>query len=233
MWFDLRGVWLEVFQPLALSFKLATVTTVLLIFIVCPLAYGLTFWNFRLKPWIESLIMLPLVLPPTVLGFALLIVLGPEGPLGRVFQKIWGYSPAFHFSGLVLASVIHGFPFALQPLKAAMSKFDRKLLELAEVNGLSPIRSFIRIVIPNVWPGIVASAVITFAHTLGEFGVVLMVGGGIPDKTLVASIAIYTYVEALEYRKAAVLSVVLLLISYVVLGIAMFLERRQTRWSYG
>jgi len=151
--------------------------------------------------------------------------------VGRFCQKLFGYTPAFHFSGLVLACLIHGLPFALQPLKAAMSKLDRKILELAEVSGLSPFRTFYRIVIPNVWPGIMAAAVITFAHTLGEFGVVLMVGGGIPGKTLVASIAIYTYVEALEYHKAAYLSLILLAISYVVLGAAMFLERRQVRWS--
>ncbi len=219
--------------PLWLSFKLATIVTLVLMVLSCPLAFGLCFREFRAKPWLESLLMLPLVLPPTVLGFALLMFFGPRGPLGRLFLHFWGFSPAFHFLGLVLACLIHGLPFALQPLKAAMSKLDRKILELADVCGLSPLRTFIQIVLPNVWPGLMAAAIITFAHTLGEFGVVLMVGGGIPGKTLVASIAIYTYVEALEYQRAAWLSLVLLCLSYVVLCAAMFLERRSGPCLYG
>ncbi len=219
--------------PLWLSFKLAIIVTAILVVLASPLAYVLSFRQFRGKPWLESLIMLPLVLPPTVLGFGLLLFLGPHGPLGKLFWRFFGYTPAFHFSGLVLACLIHGLPFAVQPLKAAMSKLDRKILELAEVSGLSPLHTFIQIVLPNVWPGIMAAAIITFAHTLGEFGVVLMVGGGIPGKTLVASIAIYSYVEALEYTKAAWLSLILLVLSYVVLCTAMFLERRQNTCIFG
>ena len=222
---------MDIYDPLWLSFKLASIVTIILAILACPIAYFFTFCEFRFKPWLESLVMLPLVLPPTVLGFALLILFGPQGPIGQICQRFFGYIPAFHFSGLVLACLIHGLPFAVQPLKAAMSKLDRRILELAEVSGLSPISTFIRIVIPNVWPGIMAAAIITFAHTLGEFGVVLMVGGGIPAKTLVASIAIYTYVEALEYQKAAILSIILLILSYIVLCSAMILQRRQSIWT--
>ncbi len=221
---------MDIYNPLGLSFKLASIVTIILVILSCPIAYFFTFCEYRLKPFLESLVMLPLVLPPTVLGFALLILFGPHGAVGQICQRFFGYTPVFHFSGLVLGCLIHGLPFAVQPLKAAMSKLDRKILELAQVSGLSSFTTFTRIVIPNVWPGIMAAAIITFAHTLGEFGVVLMVGGGIPEKTLVASIAIYTYVEALEYHKAAVLSVILLILSYVVLCSAMILQRRQSIW---
>ncbi|WP_022852633.1 molybdate ABC transporter permease subunit [Thermodesulfatator atlanticus] len=220
------------FSPLFLSFKLAAVVTVLLVAIACPLSYWLTFKNFKGKIFAESLILLPLVLPPTVLGFALLVLLGPDGSLGKCFARIFGYTPAFHFSGLVIACLIHGLPFAIQPLKAALTKLDVRILELAEVSGISPTRSFFQIVLPNIWPGILAAAILVFAHTLGEFGVVLMVGGGIPGETLVASIAIYTYVEALEYNKAAQLSLILLALSYVVLCVAMVLERRQKKCAF-
>ncbi|OAG26799.1 molybdate ABC transporter permease subunit, partial [Thermodesulfatator autotrophicus] len=149
------------FSPLWLSFKLAGIVTVILIILACPLAYILVFKNFRAKPWVESFIMLPLVLPPTVLGSALLMLLGPYSPIGKLSLKLFGDTPAFHFSGLVLACLLHGLPFAVQPLKAAMNKLDHKILELAEVSGLSPLNTFFKIVLPNVWSGIMAAAIIT------------------------------------------------------------------------
>ena len=204
-------------NPLLLSGKLALVTTVFLLVTVSPVAYFFTYYRFKGKGLCEALLNLPLVLPPTVLGFYLLVVMGPEGMLGKLWQWLTKDSLVFSFSGIVMASLIYSLPFAFQPMKAAFAKIDRRLLESAQILGLSRPSIFFRVVLPNSIPGIVAAAILVFIHTLGEFGVILMVGGSIPGKTRVASIAIYESVEALHYEDAGIMSLTLLVICYIVL----------------
>ena len=219
------------YSPLILSAKLALVSTVLLLIIALPLTYGLTFARFRGKFLVEALVGLPLVLPPTVIGFYLLVVMGPDGGLGKLSQLITGRPLVFTFGGIVLASMIHTLPYAMQPLKAAFERLDRRLLETAYVLGLSPVAAFFRVVLPNTINGLVAAAVLAFAHCMGEFGVVLMVGGSIPDETRVASIAIYEYVETLRYQEAWLLSLALVVISYLVLLAVTMLNRGGQRYA--
>lgn len=195
-----------------------------------PLAYFLTFSRFRGKYLCEAIINLPLVLPPTVLGFYLLTIMGPKGFLGRVWEWITHAPLVFSFSGIVMASVVYSVPFAVLPMKATFTKIDKRLLESAFVLGLSSTSAFFRVVLPNAVGGIVASAVLVFVHTLGEFGVILMVGGSIPGKTKVASIAIYEAVEALRYQEAGLMSLTLLVICYTVLIMVNFFSERK---SYG
>ncbi len=213
------------YSPLILSAKLALMTTAVLLVICAPLAYGLSCSRFRGKVVLESLLGLPLVLPPTVLGFYLLALFGPEGIVGRFWQAATGGALAFTFAGIAIASMIHGLPYALQPLKASFDRLDRRLLEAASVLGATRIVTFFRVAIPNAIGGIAAAAVLVFAHTMGEFGVILMVGGSIPDRTRVASIAIYENVEALRYDEAWHLSLALLLISFLVLILVNLLNK--------
>ena len=205
------------FSPLFLSGKLAMISTVMLLLVALPLAAVLTFVRFPGRFLADSLVNLPLVLPPTVLGFYLLMLMGPKGMLGK-FWSLFNEGPlVFTFTGITLAAMVHSLPFAIQPLKAAFQKIDVRLLEMSAVLGSSPTETFFRVIIPNSIGGIVASAILAFAHTMGEFGVILMVGGAIPGKTKVASIAIYEYVEMMQYREAVFMSFVLVLISYAVL----------------
>ena len=217
-------------NPLLLSAELALVTTFILLVTVSPVAYFLTHYRFKGKFLLEAFLNLPLVLPPTVLGFYLLVVMGPEGFLGKSWQRLVNDSLVFSFSGIVMASLIYSLPFAFQPMKAAFAKIDRKLLESAGILGLSGPSIFFRVVLPNAFSGIVAAAILVFVHTIGEFGVILMVGGSIPGKTKVASIAIYEYVEALHYREAGIMSLTLLVFCYVVL---ILLNRFSEKESYG
>jgi len=210
-----------------LSGKLALMTTVILVVVGAPLAYCLTFFRFRGKSLCEALVNLPMVLPPTVLGFYFLVIMGPKGLLGRLWERATSSPLVFSFSGIVLASVIYGLPFAVQPMRAAFGKIDRRLLESAYVLGLSPVKAFSRVVLPNATGGIAASAILVFIHTIGAFGVVLMVGGSIPGKTKVASIAIYEAVEALRYRDAGMMSLALLPVCYGVLILVNFLSGRK------
>jgi molybdate transport system permease protein len=203
--------------PLFLSAKLALVTTVILMILVAPLAYVIAQTRFPGRSLCEALINLPLVLHPTVLGFYLLIVMSPKGPAGRLWDWLTGTSLVFSFSGIVVASLVYSLPFAFQPMKAAFVKIDRRLLENAYVLGLSPFSAFFRVVLPNCVAGLASSAILVFVHTLGEFGVILMVGGSIPGRTKVASIAIYEAVEALRYKEAGLMSLTLVPICYAVL----------------
>jgi len=212
--------------PLYLSGKLSVVATVILVVLAVPLSYFLAFSRFRAKSLLNAIINLPLVLPPTVLGFYLLFVMGPKGFLGSVWEWLTNSSLIFSFSGIVLASLVYSLPFAVQPMKTAFAKIDIRLLESAHVLGLSPIATFLRVVLPNSLNGIVASAILVFVHTLGEFGVILMVGGSIPGKTKVGSIAIYEAVEALRYKEAGIMSLVLLLICYTVLIMVNILSKK-------
>jgi len=203
--------------PLYISAKLSFVSTALLLILAMPLAALLVFVPFPGRFLLDSLINLPLILPPTVLGFYLLIIMGPDGPVGRLWAAFTEGTVVFTFGGIVLAAMIHSLPFAVQPIKTAYENIDIRLLEMSEVLGSSPLSTFFKVILPNATNGIVASAILAFAHTMGEFGVILMIGGSIPGKTKVASIAIYEYVETMHYREAATLSLILVVISYTIL----------------
>lgn len=204
-------------SPLLLSLKLALVTSALLLVLGLPLAWWLAFTRFRLRFLVESIVALPIVLPPTVLGFYLLLGLGSRGSLGVFWERFTGHTLAFSFEGLVLGSVIYSLPFAVQPFTAALASVDRRLLIASSSLGASPWRTFWRITFPLAFPGIVTGVALSFAHTLGEFGVVLMLGGNIPGRTQTASIAIYDNVQMLDYATAGRQSFTLLGISFTLL----------------
>jgi len=212
--------------PVWLSLQLATVTVVALLVIATPLAWWLAFTRSRARTIVETVVAMPLVLPPTVLGFYLLILLGPAGVIGRPWLTLTDSTLTFSFTGLVVASVIYSFPFAVQPLQAAFEAVGRTPLEAAATLGASPFDAFLRVASPLAVRGYVSAAVLSFAHTLGEFGVVLMVGGSIPGSTKVVSIAIYEHVETIEYAQAHVLAAGLLVFSFVVLLSVYTLNRR-------
>ncbi len=204
----------SILGPLWISFKLATATTVVLLAAGAFLAYLLVYRKVPARPVVESLISVPIVLPPTVLGFYLLILMGPKGALGKACEGLFESSLLFTFTGIVIASVFYSLPFAVQPLKTAFSKIDRRIIENAHVLGLSPFKAFFRVVVPNSAACFAAAAILVFLHTLGEFGVILMVDGSIPGETRVASIAIFEAVESLRYRDAWILSLILAMVSF-------------------
>ncbi|TDJ27424.1 MAG: molybdate ABC transporter permease subunit [Gammaproteobacteria bacterium] len=212
--------------PIWISLRLASVTVVVLMLLGTPLAWWLAFTHSRSRAVIEALVALPLVLPPTVLGFYLLILLGPAGSIGSFWVEITGTTLTFSFSGLVIASVIYSFPFAVQPLQTAFEGIGRAPLEAAATLGATPLDTFLRVASPLALRGYLSAIVLGFAHTLGEFGVVLMVGGNIPGVTKVISIAIYEQVETLSYTQAHYLSAGLLTFSFVVLLGVYVINRR-------
>ena len=218
-------------QPLFLSLKLAAVSTLLLIILAAPLAYALALARFAGKAFLEALINLPMALPPTVLGFYLLVVMGPKGFLGRYWETITGSPLVFTFQGIVIALLIYCLPFAIQPMKAAFEKIDRSMLESAYVLGLSPLSTFLRVIIPNSVSGLAAAAILVFIHSIGAFGVLLMVGGSIPGETKVVSIAIYEAVESLAYREAGLMCLVLIPIGYSFLLLLNLITKRSRAWS--
>ena len=210
----------------ALSIQLASITTLLLLVLGTPLAWWLAKTQSRIKPIVEAVTALPLVLPPTVLGFYLLIVFSPTSPLGSAFVALTGETLTFSFRGLVFASLIYSLPFMVQPLQVAFEGLDRELLESARVLGANAWHCFTRVVVPVSFRGFLTASVLCFAHTIGEFGVVLMIGGNIPAKTRVVSIAIYEHVETLSYAQAHQLSLGLLIFCFVVLVAVYVLNRR-------
>jgi molybdate transport system permease protein len=217
---------------LTLSAKLAALTTLVLLVAGLPLASWLVSTRFRGRFLVEAVVALPLVLPPTVLGFYLLVGLGPRSPLGRAFEAAAGHPFPFSFAGLLVASVLYSLPFAVQPFAAALSSVDRRLVEASHTLGVSRLATFRRVTLPLAWPGVLAGAVLTFAHTLGEFGVVLMVGGNIPGETRTLSVALFDQVEALEYGAAHRTAAVLLAVSFGVLTLVYGLQRRPPlRWN--
>jgi molybdate transport system permease protein len=216
-------------EALLLSMRLAVTVSAILLVLSLPLSYWLAFRQWRGKFLIESVVALPLVLPPTVLGFYGLMVLGPRGALGRVWQSWFGHPLAFTFAGLVMASLLYSLPFAVQPLVASFESLDRRLLQASSILGASRVRTFFRIILPLAWPGVITALVLSFAHTLGEFGVVLMVGGNLPGITRTISIDIYDRVQALDYAGAHQTALLLLLISFVVLSLVYGVNRRV--WS--
>lgn len=214
------------FTPLWLTLQLATTTTVVLIAIGTPLAWWLARTRTRAKPVIEALVALPLVLPPTVLGFYLLLAFGPHGWIGSGWQHISGSALSFTFSGLLIASVIYSLPFVVQPLQTAFTAVGRDVLEAAWCLRANRFDAFRTVVLPLAARGYLTAAILGFTHTLGEFGVVLMVGGNIPGQTQVLSIVIYDHVESLDYATAHTLSLGLLVFSFVVLTVVYALNRR-------
>ncbi len=204
-------------QPLILTFQLALVTTIILLVLSMPLAYWLAYTKSKLKPVIETLVSMPLVLPPTVLGFYFLIAFSPNNSFGSWLNEWLGIRLVFSFSGLVVASVIYSLPFMVHPIQSGLASLPNSLKEAAYVMGKSKLVTLIKVLLPNIKPALLTGFVLAFAHTLGEFGVVLMIGGNIPGKTKVASIAIDDEVEALNYTAANFYSIVLFLITFCIL----------------
>lgn len=215
---DLQAIWV--------TLKLATTTTLILLIIGIPLSWWMAHSRLRLKFLVESFVALPLILPPTVLGFYMLIALGPDGPIGELFGLIGIRSPAFSFTGLVIGSVFYSLPFVVQPLHNAFQAIGKRPLEVAATLRANPVDRFFSVVLPMTRSSFLTASVLGFAHTIGEFGVVLMIGGNIPGKTKVLSIAIYDHVEGLEYGHAHLLSGGLLLISFLLLVLVYSLNRR-------
>ena len=215
--------------PFWLSFKLAAVTTAILFLIALPLAWWLSRTRFRFKPIIEAVAALPIVLPPSVLGFYILWALSYNSPVGAFFQEHFGIQLVFNFTGLVIGSCFYSFPFMLQPLQSGFESLNKNMLEAAFVAGKSTWQTLWHVALPNIKPSLLTALIVTFAHTVGEFGVVLMVGGSIPEKTKVASVAIYEMVETLDYHTAHIYSAVMVGLSFaVLLGVYLF-NRRQKR----
>ena len=213
-----------------LTLKLATITTVILLIVGTPIAWWLARTHSKWKGVIGAVVALPLVLPPTVLGFYLLIALGPHGPLGQLTQSLgWGVLP-FTFAGLVVASVFYSMPFVVQPLQQAFEVIGARPLEVAATLRASPWDAFFTVVLPLAKPRFITASILGFAHTVGEFGVVLMIGGNIPEKTRVVSVQIYDHVEALEYTEAHVLAGGMLLFSFLVL-LALYSRKRTSAWQ--
>lgn len=209
-----------------LTLKLALVSTLILLVLGTPLAWWLSRTRWRYRYVLDAVIALPLVLPPTVLGFYLLLALGPSGPVGRLMEALGGHSLAFSFSGLVIGSVLYSLPFVVQPVQQAFVAMGRRPLEVAATLGAAPVDRFFSIALPLARPGILTAAALGFAHTLGEFGVVLMIGGSIPGETRVVSIAIYEQVESLQYAQAHWLAGSLLLLSLLLLAAVYRVNRR-------
>jgi molybdate transport system permease protein len=214
---DWTAIWLSV--------RLATATTLVLLSVGVPLACWIVFSPARWKFLVEAIVALPLVLPPTVLGFYVLIAIGPMSPVGRVYARWAGHGLPFTFQGLLIASVLYSMPFAVQPFAAEFASVDRRLLEASWSLGASRLATFRRIVLPLSVRGLVSGVVLSFAHTLGEFGVVLMVGGNLPGVTRTVSISIYDSVQSLDYAAASRTSLLLLILSFVILASTYSLQR--------
>jgi molybdate transport system permease protein len=213
-------------QTFWLTLQLAFAVSVLLLLLGLPIAYWIAFSSWRWKFLVQAIVALPLVLPPTVLGFYVLVALGPRSPLGRWWISLTGHTLAFTFSGLVIGSVIYSLPFAVQPFAASFASIDRKLIAASATLGASSVRTFFRVIAPLSVPGLVTGAALSFAHTMGEFGVVLMVGGNIPGVTRTVSIDIYDRVQAADYAGANQTALALLILCFVLLMIVYGFHRK-------
>jgi molybdate transport system permease protein len=212
--------------PIILTFRLALITTIILFVLSIPLAFWLAYTKFKLKPLIEALVSMPLVLPPTVLGFYLLVAFSPSNAVGQFLDTYLGFRLVFSFEGLVVASVIYSLPFMVHPIQAGLSNLPASLTEASYVLGKSKATTLFRVLLPNIKPSLLTGIVLAFAHTIGEFGVVLMIGGSIPDKTKVASIAIYDEVESLNYEVANQYSAFLFAVTFVILLVVYLINGR-------
>jgi molybdate transport system permease protein len=205
------------FTPFILSFKLASLTTIILFFIALPLSWWLSQTRCRCKAFIEAVVSLPIVLPPSVLGFYILYALSYNSPLGAFFEETFGIKLVFNFSGLVIASCFYSFPFMVQPLQGGFESLNKNILEASYIAGKTQLQTLLHVALPNIKPSLLTALIVTFAHTVGEFGVVLMIGGSIEGETKVASVAIYEFVEIMDYEMAHIYSAIMLLLSFSVL----------------
>ena len=205
------------FEPFLISFKLALITTIILFIIALPLSWYLSQTKSRLKPILETITALPIVLPPSVLGFYLLWALSLNSPIGRFFDDVFGVKLVFNFTGLVVASCFYSLPFMVQPLQSGFESLNKNMLEASFISGKGKFETILKIALPNIKPALLTAIVVTFAHTVGEFGVVLMIGGSIPGDTKVASVAIYEMVEIMDYSSAHIYSAIMLIMSFIVL----------------
>ena len=217
------------FAPFLLSFKLAAITTLILFIIALPVAWWLSQTKCKCKPFVEAIASLPIVLPPSVLGFYILFALSQNSPIGAFFDEIFGIKLVFNFTGLVVASCFYSFPFMVQPLQGGFETLNKNMLEASYIAGKSKLQTLYFVALPNIKPALLTAIIITFAHTVGEFGVVLMVGGSIPHETKVASVAIYEAVEVMDYKLAHIYSALMLSLSFLVLlGVYLF-NRHHTK----
>ena len=220
------------FTPFLISFKLAAITAFVLFCIALPLAWYLSQTRSKVKPFIEAVTALPIVLPPSVLGFYILWAFAPESALGAFFEDVFGVKLAFSFTGLVIASCFYSLPFMVQPLQSGFESLSKNMLEASYVAGKSKLSTLFQVALPNIKPSLLTAIIVTFAHTVGEFGVVLMVGGSIPGETKVASVAIYDMVEMMDYTSAHIYSAIMLIISFVVLlGVYIFNAKETKRFG--
>ena len=217
-------------EPFLLSFKLATIVTMILFIIATPLSWWLSQTRCKCKPFVEAVVSLPIVLPPSVIGFYILYALSYNSPIGAFFEEVFGIKLVFNFTGLVIASCFYSFPFMVQPLQGGFESLNKNMLEASFIAGKSKLQTLLHVALPNIKPAVITALIITFAHTVGEFGVVLMVGGSIPSETKVASVAIYEMVEVMDYDLAHIYSVIMLVLSFsVLLGVYLFNQRHNKR----
>jgi len=218
------------FTPFILSIKLASITTAILFTLSLPLAWWLSQSRSKIKPFIEAITALPIVLPPSVLGFYILWALSRNSPIGSFFDEVFGIKLVFNFTGLVVASCFYSLPFMVQPLQGGFESINKNMLEASYLSGKSKLITLYRVALPNIKPALLSAIIITFAHTVGEFGVVLMVGGSIPHETKVASVAIYEMVEIMDYTSAHIYSAIMVSISFIVLlSVYIFNKKYQKR----
>jgi len=213
-------------QTFRLTLELALIVSLILLALGLPIAYWIAFSHWRWKFLVEALVALPIVLPPTVLGFYVLVALGPRSPLGRWWISLTGHTLAFTFAGLVIGSILYSLPFAVQPFAASFSAVDRRLIAASATLGASPLRTFLHVIAPLSKPGLITGLALAFAHTMGEFGVVLMVGGNIPGITRTVSIDIYDRVQSSDYAGANQTALVLLFVCFAMLAMVYGLNRR-------
>jgi molybdate transport system permease protein len=220
------------FEPFLLSFKLAFVTSLILFTLSLPLAWYLSQTKSKVKPFIEAFTALPLVVAPSVLGFYLLVSLSQNSPIGAFFEEFFDIKLVFSFTGLVVASCFYSLPFMVQPLQSGFESINKNMLEASFVAGKGRVETIFRVALPNIKPALITAIIITFSHTVGEFGVVLMVGGSIPEETKVASVAIYEMVEIMDYKSAHIYSAIMVLMSFLVLlGVYIFNGRSNKKFG--
>lgn len=220
------------FAPFMLSFKLAGITTLILFVLSMPLAWWLSQTRSKSKPVLEAITALPIVLPPSVLGFYILIALSQNSPIGAFFDEYFGVKLVFNFSGLVIASCFYSLSFMVQPLQSGFESINKNMLEASYISGKSKVETIFRVALPNMKPALLTAIIVTFAHTVGEFGVVLMVGGSIPDETKVASVAIYEMVEIMDYSSAHIYSALMVVMSFfVLLSVYIFNHKNNNKFA--